>query len=77
MKKQISMLLATACAASLLAACGGSGSTAASASAADSTAASSEKTAADAASLYENAQKPDKLVWWVHDGMHQEDGSEQ
>lgn len=68
MKKQISMLLATACAASLLAACGGSGSTAASASAADSTAASSEKTAADAASLYENAQKPDKLVWWVHDG---------
>ena len=27
MKKQISMLLATACAASLLAACGGSGST--------------------------------------------------
>lgn len=34
MKKQISMLLATACAASLLAACGGSGSTAASASAA-------------------------------------------
>ena len=77
MKKQISMLLATACAASLLAACGGSGSTAASASAADSTAASSEETAADAASLYENAQKPDKLVWWVHDGMHQEDGSEQ
>ena len=65
MKKQISMLLATACAASLLAACGGSGSTAASASAADSTAASSEETAADAASLYENAQKPDKLVWWV------------
>lgn len=77
MKKQISILLATACAASLLAACGGSGSTAASASAADSTAASSEETAADAASLYENAQKPDKLVWWVHDGMHQEDGSEQ
>lgn len=30
MKKQISILLATACAASLLAACGGSGSTAAS-----------------------------------------------
>ena len=57
MKKQISMLLATACAASLLAACGGSGSTAASASAADSTAASSEETAADAASLYENAHK--------------------
>ena len=70
MKKQISMLLATACAASLLAACGGSGSTTTdSSSAADTT--------ATAASYYESAQKPDKLVWWVHDGMHQEDGSEQ
>ena len=69
-KNQISMLLATACAASLLAACGGSGSTTTdSSSAADTT--------ATAASYYESAQKPDKLVWWVHDGMHQEDGSEQ
>ena len=50
--------------------CGGSGSTTTdSSSAADTT--------ATAASYYESAQKPDKLVWWVHDGMHQEDGSEQ
>lgn len=75
MKKQISILLATACAASLLAACGGSGSTAASSTTTDSS--SAADTTATAASYYESAQKPDKLVWWVHDGMHQEDGSEQ
>lgn len=59
--------------AALLSACGSSSSTSASASGAASGAASS----AAAGSLYENAQKPASMVWWVHDGMKLENGTDQ
>lgn len=55
----------------LLTACGSSSSSSTASTAAGSAAAE------QAGSLYENAQKPSKMVWWVHDGLKLENGTDQ
>lgn len=73
MKKALALLMAAGCTASMLAGCGASASTSTT-----STAASTAATdTAPAGSVYENAVKPEKLVWWVHDGLAQENGTDE
>ena len=59
-------------AAALLTACGGS-----SASSSAATPEAASEAGAAAASLYESAEKPESMVWWVHDGLKLENGTDQ
>lgn len=76
MKKFLSFLLASLMVLALLSACGGNpgnpNSNSSSTSGADG-----DGSPATLLEAYANVEKPDKILWWVHDGMRREDGTDQ
>lgn len=71
-RRSFLQVMGLAGAATVLTACGGSGSS----STANTPEAASEVAEA-AGSLYETAEKPASMVWWVHDGLKLENGTDQ
>lgn len=76
MKKMISRrsfikACAVAASAAALNACGSSSNSV------SSTSVAASESTAQTVKTYDDVQKPDNILWWVHDGMKQEDGTEQ
>jgi len=82
MKKRLISLLALLCALLMLVGCGAGGTqpeggSSGNNSSSKETTPESQNSDGSAASLYATVEKPDKIVWWVHDGMKEEDGTDQ
>lgn len=73
-RRTFMQVLGLAGGAAVLTACGGGSS---SSTAAGTSGAASGAASAPAGSVYENAQKPASMTWWVHDGMKLENGVDQ
>lgn len=77
MKKKFAFLMAALCLVSMLSACGSPAASNSTPGANESNSGSGEDgTPVTLVDAYANVQKPDKISWWVHDGMRRENGTD-